>query len=186
MQASKKLNKADITTIVIAIIAIIALAITTILISLKDGADKAKKEKQTAEELAVNKRNTRRRQDMARILSAFNDYQSNNAGNMPATEKTLSIFEDRYVKVGDNSKFEDPDGSSYKFTGPYFWEDGEPSDYIPEEGSHEISVNYYAMCNTNNETFDDGPIIKDPRYGKRSLAILYTLEGGAIYCGDNQ
>lgn len=186
MQASKKLSKADIATIIITIIAIIALAITTILISLKDGADKAKKEEQAAEELAVDKRNTQRRQDMARILSAFNDYQANNAGNMPATEKTLSIFEDRYIKGGNNSNFEDPDGSSYKFTGPYFWEDGEPSDYIPEEGSHEISINYYAMCNPNDETFDNKPIIKDPRYGKRSLAILYTLEGGAIYCGDNQ
>ena len=33
--------------------------------------------------LQRSQRNTRRRQDMARILSALNDYQANNNGQMP-------------------------------------------------------------------------------------------------------
>ena len=35
--------------------------------------------------LQRSQRNTRRRQDMARILSAFNDYSSNNNGKLPST-----------------------------------------------------------------------------------------------------
>lgn len=180
MQASRKLNKADITTIVIAIITIIALAITTILISLKDGADKAKKEKQTAEELAVNKRNTRRRQDMARILSAFNDYQANNNGNFPEEQAINDKFLKMYIISGNEERFTDPDGEIYHFSNIHDWTNGKPQNYIPAEGSHEISVNYSAKCAGN----DDTPLTKAG--GKREIAILYALEGGAIYCGDNQ
>ena len=49
--------------------------------------------------LQRSQRNTRRRQDMARILSAFNDYQANNNGKMPGTSD-LANFVNRYVNAG--------------------------------------------------------------------------------------
>jgi len=41
--------------------------------------------------LQRSQRNTRRRQDMARILSAFTDFQSN-VGHMPSTKAEMSSF----------------------------------------------------------------------------------------------
>lgn len=61
--------------------------------------------------LQRSQRNTRRRQDMARILSALNDYQANNNGQMPCQtpfdgnecskeDGQLTKFVERYV-VGE-------------------------------------------------------------------------------------
>ena len=48
--------------------------------------------------LQRSQRNTRRRQDMARILSAVNDYQSNNNGRSPVTATSVDpLFVSRYI-----------------------------------------------------------------------------------------
>ena len=142
--------------------------------------------------LQRSQRNTRRRQDMARILSAFNDYQANNNGKMPE-KSNMDDFVRRYVAMvssttavphGNNEtclsdQFCDPDGTSYWF-----------ADAEPEESTEDHSENtpfdhriYYAndaTCNGDKEgKYGDGN-------GKREIAIMYVLEGGAIYCGDNQ
>ena len=132
--------------------------------------------------LQRSQRNTRRRQDMARILSAFNDYQANNNGNFPKSGK-LDEFATKYIKTGSDDTFTDPDGSPYEWDGPYTYGESEkiptPGKDDLAEGKHKIGVFYKAKC--------DGESVKeDDKGGARSLAITYTLEGGAVYCGDNQ
>ena len=144
------------------------------------GSHKDSELKQAEEALERSQRNTDRRQDMSYVLSAFTDYQSNNGGNFPEEQGLHGKFLENYILKGNDEFFTDPDGTMYHFAGPYLWSDNEPENYIPKEGSHEISVNYYAKCSSN----DDFPITKTT--GKRDVAILYALEGGAIYCGDNQ
>ena len=141
--------------------------------------------------LQRSQRNTRRRQDMARILSAFNDYQANNNGQMPA-KKDLDNFVRRYLAGVDSTKtvphansqncladqFCDPDGTSYWFA------DAEPeastTDHKNASFNHQIYYAKDANCNGTEEgTYGDGN-------GDREIAIMYVLEGGSIYCGDNQ
>ncbi len=138
--------------------------------------------------LQRSQRNTRRRQDMARILSAFNDYQANNNGQFPKDAAALNPLANNYIKTGSDDTFKDPDGSDYGWVGPNTF--GEttsgssssmptPGEGDLKEGEHKIGVFYKAKCNGESVKEDD-------KGGARSLAITYTLEGGAVYCGDNQ
>ena len=144
--------------------------------------------------LQRSQRNTRRRQDMARILSAFNDYQANNNGKMPE-EDELNNFVVRYIAMagtpetvphGDDGaclsdQFCDPDGTSYWFASnaPETTNPNIP-DHSNASFNHQIYYASNATCNGDAEG----------KYGKgngeREIAIMYVLEGGAIYCGDNQ
>lgn len=168
--------------------------------------------------LQRSQRNTRRRQDMARILSALNDYQANNNGQMPcqtpfdgnrclSETKQLPNFIERYVvgeklatSTRDNTavaidengncyeSFCDPDGSTYAMTAftwnsvteTYFeWQPG-TSNYTTAQNRKEIMLALSAKCDEENE----GRILRTK--GKSEVAIMYILEGGAVYCGDNQ
>lgn len=155
--------------------------------------------------LQRSQRNTRRRQDMARILSAFNDYQSNNNGSMPDGASKLKEFVPRYVdsncvatgtvtfkNCGD--QFKDPDGTDYSMTYHLFSAsfgavtncryDGNgcgKGGGAPKEDSITHVIHYWpkGKCSASEGVIDyDG--------SQNNIAIAYYLEGGAIYCGDNQ
>ena len=176
--------------------------------------------------LQRSQRNTRRRQDMARILSALTDYQANNNGQMPCQtpfngnecykqDSQLTNFIERYV-VGEKPKtslngytavaldengncyesFCDPDGSTYAMTA-FTWNEGGKTDekgntyfewvqndpkkyYETAQNRKEIMLALSAKCDEENE----GRILRTK--GKSEVAIMYILEGGAVYCGDNQ
>ena len=143
--------------------------------------------------LQRSQRNTRRRQDMARILTAFNDYQANNNGKMPTvkviTDTNPNNFIDRYIRAGSEDAFKDPDGADYKFVPAAI--DGETNGgqgaVVPGNGNeygdvkfdHNIYYNRGAKCGS-----EEGDIV--PVEGNRQITLVYVLEGGAIYCGDNQ
>ena len=142
--------------------------------------------------LQRSQRNTRRRQDMARILSAFNDYQANNNGKMPKGDD-MDNFVRRYVAMVDSSvavphetnktclsdQFCDPDGTSYWFDNNNSPEKNTES-HSNDTFTHQIYYAKNATCNGTEEgKYGEGS-------GEREIAIMYVLEGGAIYCGDNQ
>ena len=147
--------------------------------------------------LQRSQRNTRRRSDMARILSAFTEYQSNNGGRMPGTgtnhTNEMNTFVNKYVNgqgtqnatgattcVGD--QFCDPDGT------PYSFKSVDPTvvtaDINDALGTAPTFDHFIYYYNTAKCGEDEGDIAKGS--GKADIAILYVLEGGAIYCGDNQ
>ena len=141
--------------------------------------------------LQRSQRNTRRRQDMARILSAFNDYSSNNNGKMPTPtvdtvssddgSDELSTFMTRYVGAKGSDQRLDPDGSPYKIV--YKGDATGTGDYYGTTApdplfNHVIYYHTNAACDTA-----EGKVKKGN--GTREIAIFYYLEGGAIYCGDN-
>lgn len=137
--------------------------------------------------------NTRRRQDMARILSAFTDYMANNNGKLPQTDTELNNFVSRYI-VGDSSylrnggscdadaRFCDPDGKPYVINTPIAIT-SDLSNVLGDNPSfatqnHEIHYYTQAACGDENslKRMDSA----------RDMAIMYVLDNGAIYCGDNQ
>ncbi len=146
--------------------------------------------------LQRSQRNTRRRADMARILSAFNDYQAAN-GVMPNKAKVEEAggFVDKYIKAGNDDAFTDPDGTPYSFiTASYrssptsAGDDGTTSARFPLDNDveyanitfdHQIYYNRGAKCGN-----EEGDILVGA--GQNQITLIYALEGGAIYCGDNQ
>lgn len=149
--------------------------------------------------LQRSQRNTRRRQDMARILSSFNDYQSNNNSKMPDSTGKIVTFVKRYVDdqctstvletatatmgsvafTGCSDQFTDPDGTPYTLTlAGTLTTSGQTGNGSTQD--HEIMYYRGAKCNTDSE----GQAIYGG--GNNGIAIILKLEGGAFYCGDNQ
>lgn len=136
--------------------------------------------------------NTQRRQDMARILSSFADYQSNNNGKLPTTDVEVNKFISRYIDTGymkgssmcsTSFRFCDPVGKPYVLNAPV-----ELSADLPNAlgdnptfstQNHEIHYYLHAACGGNEGSL---------RYtsGVRDMAIMYVLDDNSIYCIDNQ
>ena len=154
--------------------------------------------------LQRSQRNTRRRSDMARILAAFTDYSAGNGGRMPTTDTDLDNFVNKYIgaststaKQNRNGKesstatevrcvgdqFCDPDGTPY--TIQYLSDHGGgswgTSTGMKWPNGHLIGYWTTAVCNPDQEGNTS-----DSKGGRNDVAIVYMLEGGAFYCGDNQ
>jgi hypothetical protein len=78
-----------------------------------------------------------------------------------------------------SDQFCDPDGTSYRF---FYYHDKTFVDSLPTDKGkeHAIMVVENSMCSG-----DESDPIKDFT-GDKMFSVLYGLEGGAIYCGDNQ
>lgn len=171
--------------------------------------------------LQRSQRNTRRRQDLARIATAVNDYQSSNSRlpfpwttNPEKINYVDSKFVSRYIDenckfrnasnnssvhydgTGDPLKqeyygcsehFADPDGTPYNLWSPTtalsatienVFRTGSNATPTFEENNHTIVALAKAKCGTENKAeLADGP---------NNFALFYLLEGGAVYCVDNQ
>lgn len=148
--------------------------------------------------LQRSQRNTQRADDLSRLLTAVNSYQSNNKGKLPyrAGADNKPSFHDpnfikRYVDSGCSAgtggtgtqtfgdtcgdQFRDPDGVEYKVT--YLGHQMGTSDVNDKSFDHEFLVITYATCG------DEGIALKGT--GDRQVAIYFVMEGGAISCNDN-
>ncbi len=155
--------------------------------------------------LQRSQRNTQREDDIARFLTAVNDYQTNNSGKTPfgtAYDKTkIGQFVNRYIdesidKTGVNAgssmacasgkdcaQFRDPDGTIYGWTVDVAAANktDEPikSDYGKDNKvDHMVHVYVNAGCGSTEGTYTTGT-------GDRQIAMYYVEEGGAIICNDN-
>lgn len=112
--------------------------------------------------LQRGQRDQQRRNDLSRVQTAIQNYQTNNRNKLPSFDNT---FINSYLKAGGDS-FEDPNGNAYTF----------------KAGSNPTSFDntiYYttgAVC--DGETVDTGK-------GAQKVAVQYKLEGGGVACVNN-
>lgn len=150
--------------------------------------------------LQRSQRNTQRSDDLSRVLTAINSYQSNNNGRLPFTHETDPEIDANFVAryIDDQcttddggahyencvDQFTDPDGQIYGFNyvGDVADEEGEDAALVEDETQggmdHLFHVYTNATCGANEGHVDMGT-------GTRQVAIIYFLEGGAITCNDN-
>lgn len=141
--------------------------------------------------LQRSQRNTQREDDLARLLTAVNDYQTNNSGKTPFENNDVNNnFLKRYVDeetqydankpitvCGD--QFKDPDGECYqiKYRGT-----GQAGQVGEATGLTDFDHTFYvytnAGCGDLEGTYNVGT-------GKRQVAIFFVEEGGAVACNDN-
>ena len=144
--------------------------------------------------LQRSQRNTRRRQDMSRILSAFNDYQANNNGRMPKDDTALGNLVKSYIganqaispaadAVCDGDQFCDPDGTPYAIGfGDTLTATGETAkSTLSGEFPNGHKIFYYKTAKCSEA---EGEV--EYSAGNNNIAIMFVLEGNAVYCGDNQ
>ena len=143
--------------------------------------------------LQRSQRNTQREDDLARIITAVNNYQSNNQGKVPFKDGAgideLGKFVSRYVdstcavdggaiKCSDNSnEFRDPQGETYKIENKGKAPAGDGTDV----STNMVEKTFYGYYNA---TCGDEGIVKAGT-GDRDVAVFMKLEGGAIACNDN-
>ena len=155
--------------------------------------------------LQRSQRNTRRRQDAARIASAITDYYSN-TGKLPFgpdpkssrkayfdysliskyIDSEVSIPADPVVTQGSAHDFNAascPEGKSCEqFKDPngsvYIISIAKSSTNAPEYQANTVFLRYAAKCDSDGKTINlDGQ--------NAQFTVIMTLEGGSYYCTDN-
>ncbi|MDR0887244.1 MAG: hypothetical protein LBM97_00975 [Candidatus Nomurabacteria bacterium] len=122
------------------------------------------------EELRISQRNTQRKNDMARLVSAIVMYQANNRNNLPDDWGKLVKS---YMLAGGDI-WDDVDGVAYVIVENKSASDGwTPSRW---SGDHKVYVSRGYAC-------DGSEIITSGRTSK--LAVQYALEGGGVVCLNN-
>lgn len=152
--------------------------------------------------LQRSQRNTRRRSDMTRFISAVNDYQTNNNYKLPFKGTEISgsgisydTKDTEWVKKyvianGDDEQFQDPDGREYAFITPRI-PDGDSDGSInvtsvfnretftKKTGYNVIAVFPHHSCGETEDTIKQAS-------GDKFFAMVMKLEGDALNCADNQ
>ena len=121
--------------------------------------------------LQRNQRDTQRKNDLSRTLTAVQSYQSNNRGQLPTD---WGSFVNSYLKL-DGDQYKDPDGSSY-----VLWEytiaAGKPTYRTNSVGNSVIFLYKNAKCDGENIVAGDG---------SNRIAFAMFLEGGGVACENN-
>ena len=128
--------------------------------------------------LQRSQRDTQRRDDMARVATAINQYQANNNGKLPTEGET---FVSNYLRVGGD-EFVDPSGEPYSVVFVSNIGEGEAKNDLKKDGnqdtsSFQITVYTKATC--------DGGEKAVAANNSRDYAIVYKMEGAGTYCSDS-
>lgn len=114
--------------------------------------------------LQRNQRDTQRKNDLGRVQTAIQNYQSNNRNNLPDFDNT---FVSNYLTNGGDT-FEDPTRGAYDFV---------ESTANPTFDPNVARIYVAEGWTCNGESLADA--------GSRKVALRIKLEGGGIACVNN-
>ena len=136
--------------------------------------------------LQRSQRDTQRRDDMARLITAVQNYQSNNKNKIPTsngdhfeegTDNSHKFYRG-YLTHGEDDTFADPStGGNYVFV-PGTCQSGDGNCNNASEDSALGEITYYlnATCDGANPMFSQG---------NNKVAFTIKLEGAGTYCSNN-
>ena len=150
--------------------------------------------------LQRSQRNTQRENDISRFLTATNDYRTNNSNNTPfqtgrACAAGCDIDEEAFVlkyilggNANDTGKFTDPNGTPYDFVVADNPADAVGTETNLQNGGQDLegitAVDNHIYTYTHSRcTGNEGVIVRTS--GEGDTALVYVMEGGAIYCTSN-
>ena len=123
--------------------------------------------------LQRNQRDTQKKNDIGRVLTALQSYQSNNRGSIPTSWSSQLITP--YLRL-DGDTFTDPSGINYRLSSRTV-ADGKPARRINSAGDDSLIFYYLnSKCDGENIVAADGA---------NKVAFAALLEGGGIYCVNN-
>ncbi len=137
--------------------------------------------------LQRSQRDTQRREDVAKIISAIKDYQSNNRGTLPSGTGTVNYNANAsgttwagfyHDYLGEN--FIDPDGTSYQLNVVKCdSKEGNCGNGAQIPNTTSFPNNYKMLVVLEAECQEEITVkVGNPR----KLAVVYKLEGGGVYC----
>lgn len=123
--------------------------------------------------LQRSQRDTQRKNDVARVQTAIQSYQSNNRNALPDdAAKFNSVLIPKYLTINGEDTFADPNGDPYQFV-----EGTVPDKFVTDGDTAPMYITFGATCN------GDGAPSKGK--GASKVAIQYKLEGGGTACVNN-
>ena len=127
--------------------------------------------------LQRSQRDTQRREDMARLITAIQNYQTNNKGNVPTAFTSDSDLVKNYLLTNGDT-FNDPStNSTYTFeTSITTCSSTSCAQGSTGDAMGVIHVYKSATCDGSNPKFISG---------NGRLAFTINLEGAGIYCTSN-
>ena len=155
-------------------------------------------------QLQKSQRDTQRRNDIAKVVTALTQYQTNNNGKLPISSgnETCDLDKAAIIKPNDTStysnskackfiatylnsssattnEFIDPDGTAYAL----YFDTATGDEVVTNVGgggnvSHWIFVDFKAKCRDSATTTTSS--------NPRDFSVIYNLEGSGSYCVDNQ
>jgi len=117
--------------------------------------------------LQRSQKDTQRKNDLSRAVTALINYQSNNNGGVPGAG-TYGTLIDKYL--GGTTAFTDPSGTAYSFATLAIDSNSSPS------AIGTIYVTDASTCNGESLV---------AKTGARNIAMRMVLEGGGIACSNN-
>lgn len=120
--------------------------------------------------LQRSQRDTQRRNDLSRMQTAVQNYQTNSRGSLPTNWTT---FKAQYLIVGGDT-FTDPNGNDYTITAG-----AAPASASFNAGSPTIYAASGSVCNPSGS----GGLLTNQ--GNRKIAFQMALEGGGLACVNN-
>jgi prepilin-type N-terminal cleavage/methylation domain-containing protein len=121
--------------------------------------------------LQRSQRDTQRKNDLSRMVTALNSYQSNNRGSIPTTVAAWGTFVTNYLRVSGDT-FTDPNGTDYIVS---------TTQALPAQftaASPVIRVTTGSTCSSTEGLLTAGA-------GARKVAFQMRLEGNGIACENN-
>ncbi|NCC88553.1 MAG: hypothetical protein EOM05_11960 [Clostridia bacterium] len=125
--------------------------------------------------LQRNQRDTQRKNDIGRLLTAIQNYQSNNKGVVPEANGTALLSLKQSYLNESKGEFKDPDGGIYIIVSAHAVGSAISS---MKDSNNNTLVYYYKNAECSNETTKQSN-------GSNKVAIAMKLEGGGIYCVNN-
>lgn len=150
--------------------------------------------------LQRSQRDTRRKQDISRVIAQLQGYQGSNKSRLPAEDNgqvadktidgeamkgqkanlgTWEYFYNHYLVSEENDDFSDPSGGAYSLK--IRNDDKGLADTFKEQSSD--SPKNAIVINVNHQC--DGESVKKATGGSRKVAVRYRAEGGSIICQNN-
>ncbi|MBS7346633.1 MAG: hypothetical protein KIG14_02890, partial [Candidatus Sacchiramonaceae bacterium] len=127
--------------------------------------------------LQRSQRDTQRKNDLGRVVSAVQSFKANNRGQAPRYGQYRDIILPTYLKSSGDD-FKDPDGSSYRFNSDLASIGTIPSlrktDWSPFDTI--IYVFFSAKCTSDGSN----TVAANPN----ETALMIVLESGGIYCAN--
>ncbi len=135
--------------------------------------------------LQRNQRDAQRRDDIMTYLEQLKKYQTNNRGNLPSDESWKSKFTDVYFKGHSDPSSGDAYGQEIVSCGSVTADDACNHDSVKNiyesdfpYGEYTILVVKQATCGEDSS----GNVYPVKTSNPRSVAALYRLEVGGVYC----
>ncbi len=129
--------------------------------------------------LQRSQKDTQRRDQLSGLVTQIIKYQSNNRNQLPSD---WDSFRNKYMLAGGDT-FEDPNGEDYVLTVSKCEKKDNTTGACSKQAPDTFDEQEYKVLILTNSTCNGETAVYNS--GSKRVSVLYTLEGGGVFCANN-